>query len=167
MLQTNYGQLQENYHLLEARLTSLRQDYSGLQTNYGQFQEDYDLLEAELGSLTQSYYQLEFCYDDLELRYMSLEKVKQFVVDETIQITFSMEEEIMGLRWIKARVTNIGDSAIKKLYIVVFRYNPDGSLDKMDFPPTVIDDLGVNEVSYFSFPSAGEPFKIMAIGDYE
>ena len=165
-LQTENSQVQTQYEAISNDYKSLQVENSQVQTQYEAIANDYRALQKQLTNTEKQASLLQEDAKELQEKYLSLTKLKQFEVDDNLQISFHTEEEILSSRWITGEVRNIGLATVDKAYIFVFRYNSNGSLAKTDFPPTVVTSLGPGETAHFSFLAEGEPFKIMAVGDY-
>lgn len=158
-MQASYVGLQQDNAKFQGQLTSTESALSQMQSSYSSFQQDNTRLRVQLASLTSE-------HDSLKMRYGALERTKWFVVDGRLQVRLSTEVQFAAVTWVRGEVTNIGSSTVQKVYILVSRYKPDGSLDKLDLPPTVILNLAPGGVGYFSFLTAGETCKVTVLGDY-
>ena len=162
-LAANYSALQSQ---VESEYATLESSYSQLQSQYDTLSQTYTSQQKQLAIAEDYASQLQEDLDNLQANYISLTQLKKFDVDDKLQVNFTAEDEFLTSRWIAGQVTNIGSTTVNKVYVFVFRYDPDGSLKQAEFPPTVITNLKPDETAHFSFLVASEPFKIMVVGDY-
>ncbi len=165
-LEYELSSIQSEYEALRESNEALQAEYSRVQSQYETFSKDYEALREQLTGAEEQSSLLQEDFEDLQDKYVSLASIKQFNVDNRLRISFTTEEQFLSSRWIAGEVINIDSTTVKKAYVFIFRYNPDGSLAKGDFPPIVIANLGPSETAHFSFLAAGEAFKIMAVGNY-
>lgn len=158
-LQSRYGTLQQSNAALRGQIASGETELSRLQSDYSALQQKYNTLQSQLTTMTSD-------YNNLVMRYTALEKTKLFVIDERLKVAVFTEAQIATAAWVRGEVTNTGTTTIPKVYALLFRYNADGSLDKLELPPTVLLNLAPQATGYFSFLSAGENYKILIAGDY-
>lgn len=171
--QSEYEALEESNTSLQSELLSLQVEQAKAQSQYNALLQDHDAisqdketLQEQLALSEEELSQLQVDFDDLQTKLLSMTKLKGFDVDDTLRVSFATEEQFLSSRWIAGEITNIGSTTVTKAYIFIFRYDADGYLDKVDFPPILITNLGPDETAHFSFLSGGEAFKIMVAGNY-
>jgi hypothetical protein len=129
---------------------------------------------ATFGNVITKYNQLKADYDNLQANYSLLDAVKGFVFDNTIKVTVQIER---GELWVEAKgiVTNIGNVTISKIYVFIFVYNKDGSLNaEYPYDTVIITNLNPSETNSFNVSFTGiykgaifdYMFKTFAIGNY-
>ncbi len=158
-IQSSYGSLQDSNAVLRTQLASAQAELSQVQSKQNALQQDNAALRAQLDTTKSN-------YDSLVIRYSALEKTKEFTVDGRLKVKLSTEAQLPTAAWVRGEVTNIGNTLIRKVYILVSRYNSDGSLNTVDLPPSVLLNLAPASVGYFSFLSSGETYKVTLLGDY-
>ena len=144
---------------MRAQLVSTETELSRMQSEYSGLQEKHTTLQSQLTSLTSD-------YNNLMMRYSALEKTKVFVIDDRLKVAVFTEAQLATAAWVRGEVTNTGTTTMQRVYVLLFRYKTDGSLEKLELPPTVLLNLAPQATGYFSFLSAGENYKIMMVGDY-
>lgn len=151
--------LQQTGATLRTQLASAQADLLRQQSEYANLQQKSAATQSQLASVTAD-------YTSLMTRYDSLEKARAFTVDDRLKVSLYTEAQLPTVAWIRGEVTNTGNAPAQRVYVLVFRYKADGSLDKLDLPPTVLLNIAPGATGYFSFMSAGETTKIMVAGDY-
>ncbi len=161
--QVDYANLQRSYNRLQSRLTSAENEVTTLQRAYQNLSENYDDILDEQADVKAD-------YNYLSQRYSVLEGTKQFTLDNRLRVNLSTETEPGETSWVIGEiiggVTNISNRTISRVYVLISRYNSDGTLASLDLPPSLITNLAPGEVGYFNFSSTGESCKITVIGDY-
>lgn len=158
-VQGRYGGLQENNAALRTQLASAETELSQLRLAYSGLQRENAAIRSQVTSLKSD-------YDSLMARYSILEKAKEFTVDSRLRVRLSTEVQLGTVTWVRGEVTNTGSTTVQRVYILVSRYKPDGSLERLDLPPTVILNLAPGGIGYFSILTAGENSKVTVLGDY-
>jgi hypothetical protein len=126
------------------------------------------------GSLDTKYNELKVDYNNLQANYSLSEAVKGFVFDNTINVTVKIEPgELKAnatLIEAKGNVTNIGNASISRIFVFIFIYNKDGSLNAYDI--TTVENLYPRETNSFELSFKGIydvadcTFKTFAVGNY-
>lgn len=158
-LQANYSTLQQSNATLRTQLASVQTELPQLESKYASQMQENSALRAQLQTLTSQ-------YDTLLTRYSALEKTKEFAADSRLRVILSTEAQPAPVTWLRGQVTNIGTTTVQRVYVLVSRYKADGSLDRLDLPPTIMLNLAPQSAGYFSFLTAGENCKVTVLGDY-
>ena len=165
-IESEYTTLLKGNVGLQSEMSSLQGDYSTIQSQYEMLEGDYGNRVEQLARTQTQTSLLQGELLNLQGKYVSLAKTKAFEVDDSLHVSFNIEEEFLSSQWIAGEVTNSGSTAVEKVYVFIFRYSPEGVLTDVDLPPTVVTDLVAGETAHFSFSTAGEAFKIMVIGNH-
>ncbi|MDO8567729.1 MAG: hypothetical protein Q7R57_03325 [Dehalococcoidales bacterium] len=165
-LQTNYGTLQQNNATVRTQLTSAESDLASRETELSRTKSDYASLQQTSASTQSQLNSMTSDFNNLKAQYDALQNAKLFVVDNNLKVSLSTEAQLPGIVWVRGEVNNAGSVTAQKVYVLIFRFKADGSLDKMDLPPTVLLNLAPGTTGYFTFLSAGETTKIMVVGGY-
>lgn len=171
--QTDYSNLLAEYSRLEKAKAGIELQLSVAQSEIDKLKADGQSMQktlvtaqASLTRVEQDLAQAKQAQSDLTDKYNSLARSKIFVADNNLRVTFSTEEQFLSTKWIAGQVTNAGSKLVSKAYVIVARYNADGSLEKVDFPPFLVAGLRPGDTASFSFLTSGEAFKIMVLSDY-
>lgn len=150
--------LQSEVMSLESEVSTLTTDYNDLNATYDQLLNDYD-------SLISTSDELQRAYDDLEEAYDLLNSAG--LVFDRLRIS---DLKVSGEYWyssVVGNVTNMGNETMNKVYVVLFKYEPDGSL--YSYSVTTIENLAVDETNDFSLSltlEEGQKFRVLAVGSY-
>lgn len=163
--------LEAKYSTLEIEYSGLKSEHSELKSELSQLQSRYLTLEREHSSLEANYSTLKGENDELkenQTRLMTLlEKGKEFTFDETIKLDVKIREVRWGGDTIYGTVTNVGKVSIKRLDVMLFIFDPDGSMDYSY--SEVLRDLFPGETLDFEFYGVldeGQNYKILAVGNF-
>mgnify|MGYP001626403931 CR=1 FL=1 len=143
---------------LEGNKTLLIQALAWLQGNISYYELQIEALNRELNSLNQRYQKLLVDYQIL---------ANAGIVFDGLKISDLKVEE--GYFWdsLLGNITNVSNKSMSKVYVVLFTFNPDGSLDY--YYTTTIENLAVNETNSFKFSSVlekNQTFRVFAVGSY-
>lgn len=149
-LQSKVGEYEE----LQRQFKELDNAYKGLKASYDLLLSNCTELKREYGELLENYTKLCEAYQILKGAGLTFGGLK-----------------ITGLeargRNVVGNVTNVSDRPMKAVYIFLFVYGPDGSLERYLY--RVIENLAVGETNSFEFRWAigeGQAFKVVAVGSY-
>jgi hypothetical protein len=164
-LESEVSTLTSDYDDLNVTYNELLGDYSDLNAAYSNLTIEYDKLQSILFSLNENYTQLETAYEELEKAYELL-NAAGLVFDglriSDLKVVNYWYFDVVG------NVTNVSNQSMSKVYVVLFTYETDGSLDY--YYVETIENLAVNETNTFSFWSVldheDQKFKVLAVGSY-
>lgn len=150
---------------LDGNRTLLNRMETWLQGNITYYESQVAALNSQIASLASTYNELLEDYRKLQEDYAVLENAG--LVFDGLKVS-DLKVEKGGL-WlgVLGNVTNVSDRPMSKVYVVLFTFNPDGSLE--DYHVETIGNLAVNETNSFEFPyvlSEGQTFKVVAVGSY-
>jgi len=120
-------------------------------------------LNTQIRDLNETYQTLLESYNKLKEKYQLLRKT--VLTFDGLNIT-DLAISSGWLRTVMGNVTNISNESMPKVYVVLFVYNPDGTLDS--YHVETIENLYINETNPFEFPNVlteNQWFRILAVGN--
>jgi len=143
---------------LDGNETLLNQTQIWLQGNITYYESQIEALNQELKSLNETYQKLLIDYQTL---------VNAGIVFDGLKISDLKIEK--GYYWdlVLGNVTNVSNKSMSKVYVILFTFNLDGSLDY--YYTWTIENLAVNETKNFEFSfvlEENQTFKVFAVGSY-
>lgn len=161
-LQSQNDMLQAQKDMLQAWLnenkTLLSRMQEWLRGNITYYESQIELLNQELNELNQTNQELCINYSiltNVELVFNGLKISNLKVGDEHDR------GSVLG------NITNISNELISKVYVILFIFNANGSLD--NYQVRMIENLAFNETKSFEFPHVlekNQTFKLFAVGSY-
>ena len=164
-LSLNYTSLKSSFQKLENEYYLLKNDFENLNLTYNKLKKDYEKLGNSLNELNITYTELKEDYKELKKEYEILKSAG--IVFDGLKISGIKLEK--GYIWysVVGNVTNISDKPMRKVYVFLFEYEPDGSLGY--YHTYTIENLAVNETNSFEFSTfleEDQKFKVLAIGSF-
>jgi hypothetical protein len=153
--------LQSKTSSLESEISTLTTDYNNLNASYNQLLNDYNSLNSTYYNLQKTYEQLEKAYEILNTAGLVFNGLRISDLNVTTEYWWSTYYDVMG------NVTNISNQSMSKVYIVLFTFEPDGTLDY--YYVRTVENLAVNESNDFEFSGVleeNQKFNILAIGNH-
>lgn len=154
------------YNQLLGDVNELNETYQALQTSYSDLRSNYSWLEEAYRELNETHHTLLETYNELNEKYKTLREVGLTFDGLNITDLEIIEEEYWSDDVI-GNVTNVSNESMPAVYVILFTFNPDGSLDC--YYRETIENLAVDEANSFEFSSIlgeNETFRVMAVGDY-
>jgi len=167
-LESEISTLRTDYNNLNASYNQLLSDYSSLTSEYNELVTEHNGLEISYNSLNLTYYHLQTAYEQLEKAYELL-NTAGLVFDGLRISDLNITKEYWWTTYydVIGNVTNISNQSMSKVYIVLFTFEPDGTLDY--YYVRTVENLAVNESNDFEFSGVLEEdqkFNILAIGNH-
>ena len=166
MLQTRYHDLNLTYHNYVATHSHSNSEYDSLYRDYQRLQTWLNGNLSLIDSLNSTYNELRIAYEKLQVDYDIL-KSAGLVFDGLKISNIKKEKEASGRYSVLGNITNVSNRSMNKVYIILFVYNRDGSLDHYSI--NIIESLAVNETVRFEFQEdleEDQTFKVIAVGNY-
>ena len=166
MLQTRYHDLNLTYHNYVATHSHNNSEYDSLYRDYQRLQTWLNGNLSLIDSLNSTYNELRIAYEKLQVDYDIL-KSAGLVFDGLKISDIKKEKEVSGWYSILGNITNVSNKSMNKVYIILFVYNRDSSLDHYSI--NIIESLAVNETVRFEFQEdleEDQTFKVIAVGNY-
>jgi len=156
---------------MQSKILTLQKKYQELNSTYQDYVATHSHNNSEYDSLNSAYNELKEAYNELREAYEKLQDDYDILNNAGLVfngLKISDLKKEAGWRYrVLGNVTNVSNKPMSKVYVILFVFNPDGSLDY--YYTRTIENLAVNETNSFVFSyvlEEDQTFKVIAVGSY-
>lgn len=155
------------YSVSLSQISMLQSEKSLLESEFSTLTTDYNNLNTTYSSLNSTYYELQRLYEQLEEAYELLNTAGLVFDGLRISDLNVTKEWLWTSSTVTGNVTNTSNKTMSKVYVVLFTFEPDGTLDY--YYVRTVENLAVNENNEFEFSNVlaeNQKFNILAVGSH-
>lgn len=137
------------YSVSLSQISMLQSEKSLLESEFSTLTTDYNNLNTTYSSLNSTYYELQRLYEQLEEAYELLNTAGLVFDGLRISDLNVTKEWLWTSSTVTGNVTNTSNKTMSKVYVVLFTFEPDETLDY--YYVRTVENLAVNENNEFEF----------------